>query len=148
MKKNLNNKGFTLVELLAVIVILAVIMVIATQQVNKAIKKSRGNAFYETVQSVRKAAQTVCAMDNKITLPTLKDNVDYSTEDIKLTIEMGTAADGTYGATVRVKAVVGGKYDNNTAPTIDSKIYKSEILAGNNELVIWFKPECPATLGW
>ena len=35
MKKTLKNKkGFTLVELLAVIVVLAIIMVIATQQVN------------------------------------------------------------------------------------------------------------------
>lgn len=39
-----NKKGFTLVELLAVIVVLAIIIVIATISVNKQIKKSRKNA--------------------------------------------------------------------------------------------------------
>ena len=34
-----NKKGFTLVELLAVIVVLAIIMIIATISVNKQIKK-------------------------------------------------------------------------------------------------------------
>ena len=43
-----NKKGFTLVELLAVIVVLAIIIVIATISVNKQIKKSRKNAnFYQ-----------------------------------------------------------------------------------------------------
>ena len=39
-----NKKGFTLVELLAVIVVLAIIIIIATISVNKQIKKSRKNA--------------------------------------------------------------------------------------------------------
>ena len=61
-----SKKGFTLVELLAVIVILAVIMVIATTQINNIIKKSRGEAFYESVQSVRKSVQTKCVTDGVI----------------------------------------------------------------------------------
>ena len=47
MKKN--NKGFTLVELLAVIVILAIIMVIAVMSINELINTSRAKAFNETM---------------------------------------------------------------------------------------------------
>ena len=47
MKKN--NKGFTLVELLAVIVILSIIMVIAVMSINELINTSRAKAFNETM---------------------------------------------------------------------------------------------------
>ena len=39
------KKGFTLVELLAVIVILAVILVIAVPQINNVIKETRKNSL-------------------------------------------------------------------------------------------------------
>ncbi len=116
----MNKKGFTLVELLAVIVILAVIMVIATQQVNKAIKKSRGNAFYETVQSIRKSAQTVCAMDNTISTASLKENVDYSEDDIsEIKVDSNDVGGPLSGAKVTVTINTEGKYANNTKPVVD-----------------------------
>lgn len=62
MKKN--NKGFTLIELLAVIVVLAIIMVIATQQINKTLKKSRGDSFYDSVLMIEKNAKMLCAQNN------------------------------------------------------------------------------------
>lgn len=108
MKKN--NKGFTLIELLAVIVVLAIIMVIATQQVNSTIKKSRGNSFHETTQSIKKSMQTVCATDNKISTKTLKDAVDAS--DVIITVE---GENGKIG-TVKVTAETGGKFINRTDP--------------------------------
>jgi len=46
MKKDqTNNKGFTLVELLAVIVVLGIVLTIAVPGVTKLINKSKKNSF-------------------------------------------------------------------------------------------------------
>ena len=96
-----NNKGFTLVELLAVIVVLAIIMVIATTQVNNTIKKSRRDAFIQTVQTIEKAAETVCFQDNSITAESLGEAV--KAEDVEISV-----ADNV----VTVTPIDDGKYDN------------------------------------
>lgn len=128
MKKILKNKkGFTLVELLAVIVVLAIIMVIATQQVNKTIKKSRGNSFYETAQSIRKGMQTVCATDNKISTVTLEEAVEA--KDVSITVAAGK---------VTVKADAGGKFINITKPTD----YDTSIYTWDSDDTITFNTEC------
>ena len=44
MKRNINKKGFTLVELLAVIVILAVLALVAMPNVTRLMNDSRKNA--------------------------------------------------------------------------------------------------------
>jgi len=108
MKKN--NKGFTLIELLAVIVVLAIIMVIATQQVNGTVKKSRGNSFLESAQSIKKVAETVCAQDNAINKDTLQDAVNAND------VEIGVAKKDDNTSTVTVKAAEGGKFTNRTDP--------------------------------
>lgn len=54
MKK---NKGFTLVELLAVIVILAILALIAVPNISGLLKKSRNNMFCKKVQSIEAAAK-------------------------------------------------------------------------------------------
>ena len=64
MKKILKNKkGFTLVELLAVIVILAIIMVIATQQIGKVISGARADSFVESYQMVERQVKTYISSD-------------------------------------------------------------------------------------
>lgn len=50
--KRLNKKGFTLVELLAVIVILALIMAIAIYSISGILQSSRENVFKETALNV------------------------------------------------------------------------------------------------
>lgn len=125
--KKLNKKGFTLIELLAVIVVLAIIMVIATQQVNGTIKKSRGNSFYETTQSIRKGMQTVCATDNQISTDTLTAAVEA--KDVQIEVK----ADGK----ITVTASSGGKFINRTDPTDISDIYT---LNGDTYS---FDSECP-----
>ena len=45
MKKIGNNKGFTLVELLAVIVVLAIVMGIAAVAITNVLDSTRKNAF-------------------------------------------------------------------------------------------------------
>lgn len=58
MKKIMNKKGFTLVELLAVIVILAVIILVAMNAVIPQMEKARKNAFKTEAETYLKAAQT------------------------------------------------------------------------------------------
>lgn len=54
----MNKKGFTLVELLAVIVILAVIILIAINAVLPQMERARKNSFADEVMNYTKAAET------------------------------------------------------------------------------------------
>ena len=56
--KKLNKNGFTLVELLAVIVVLAVIMLLAVNAVLPQMNKARKNAFVTEAESVINAASS------------------------------------------------------------------------------------------
>lgn len=58
MKRNINKKGFTLVELLAVIVILAVLALVAMPNVTRLMNDSRKNAFITEVENFVTYAQT------------------------------------------------------------------------------------------
>lgn len=91
MKKN--NKGFTLVELLAVIVILAVIMIIATQQVNDLIKKSRMSSFNDSVGVAVKTAKIFIA-DENLTQKRLRNGMDYSVNEYE--VYLTNDAEGHY----------------------------------------------------
>ena len=71
------KKGFTLVELLAVIVILAVIALIATPIVKKSIDNSKNQALKETINSIERAAYNYG----------YQNDIGYSTEYKKLTLD-------------------------------------------------------------
>ena len=76
MKRKMNNKGFSLVELLAAIAILAILMVIATQAYNTYKRHARQQA-YDTMAKSATVAATNYLMENTkakyITFETLKD---------------------------------------------------------------------------
>lgn len=59
-----NKKGFTLVELLAVIVILAVIILIAVNAVLPQMRKARKNSFVDEAINFAKAAETAYVSDS------------------------------------------------------------------------------------
>ncbi|MDD4036333.1 MAG: prepilin-type N-terminal cleavage/methylation domain-containing protein [Bacilli bacterium] len=61
----MNKKGFTLVELLAVIVILAIILVIAVPNVLGIINKSRNDSFISTARMMVSAARLKSSTDIK-----------------------------------------------------------------------------------
>lgn len=110
MKKN--NKGFTLIELLAVIVVLAIIMVIATQQINKTIKKSRGDSFYDSLLMIEKNGNLLCAQNNgEISINDLKETSNIDDDDANYIFAKG--ADDTHSVEVTGQ----GKFANMEAPT-------------------------------
>ena len=53
----MKKKGFTLVELLAVIIILSLVLVIAVPSVNKYIKQSKEKAYNTQISTIIEAAQ-------------------------------------------------------------------------------------------
>lgn len=86
MKKN--NKGFTLVELLAVIVILAIIMVIAVMSINEVINASRAKAFNETMNVIVANAKVLFG-EGELPLveAELKDTTDIKDNEYDFEVE-------------------------------------------------------------
>ncbi len=54
----MNKKGFTLVELLAVIVVLAILILLAMPRVTTMMEKARVNSFVVEANEIMKVAQT------------------------------------------------------------------------------------------
>lgn len=68
MKRN----GFTLIEILAVIIILGVVGLIVMPVVTSSLKESKDDLYQVQISNIREAAKTWAA-DNIYTLPTEKD---------------------------------------------------------------------------
>ena len=62
--KRKNNSGFTLVELLAVIVIMGILMMVAIPSVTRTIENSRKDTFVDIAKSYGNAARTLWTSDN------------------------------------------------------------------------------------
>ncbi len=77
----MNKKGFTLVELLGVIILLGVIALITTNAVLPMITQSKTDVYNNSVKSIERAAQTY-VVENDITLPT----VNGTSIDINITL--------------------------------------------------------------
>ena len=86
MKKN-NKKGFTLVELIAVIAILSILLVMALPQVLELFNDSRESAFITQVQSIYRAAEEQYVSDQLLpnagttTTSYCKDETNSNTEN-------------------------------------------------------------------
>lgn len=55
---NLTTRGFTLVELLVVVLIIAVLAAVALPQYNKAVKRAQGREVYAAIDALDKALET------------------------------------------------------------------------------------------
>ena len=96
MKKNLKN-GFTLVELLAVIVILAIILVIAVPKVMSVIEDAKKATLESTAKMIasqaekQKVQNTVLGNDQAITCKDITNINDVDYEDCDITFDNNTA---------------------------------------------------------
>ena len=71
-----NNKGFTLVELLAVIVIMGILMMVAIPSVTRTIENSRKDTFVDIAKSYGNAARNMWTTDNLTCNGTVSSAVD------------------------------------------------------------------------
>ena len=85
------NKGFTLVELLAVIVILAIIALIATpiilNVINNAKKEAAKDSFYGYMDAIEKAI-ILDAFENESKLPTPDSNGCYNLKELNKKVNL------------------------------------------------------------
>lgn len=113
MKK---KNGFTLVELLAVIVILAIILVIAVPQIMNTIKDARKGSFESSAKLIASNAETYWLTKQTLgeTLPTTAkctdlaslSAADYDTTEGKCVVSISPAG----VATVTLEGKAGGKF--------------------------------------
>ena len=124
MKK---KNGFTLVELLAVIVILAIILVIAVPQIMSTISSSRGGSLKSTAQLIASSAET--AYMTKSTLGEATTGIkcsDVATLPTGITDKVGSTGNcsitfsSTGVATVAITSISSGQF-NGCAVTSATK---------------------------
>ena len=124
MKK---NKGFTLVELLAVIVILGILAVVAIPNVNSLMNKSKNNMFCKKVESIESAAKYY-AQDNLSNLITEDKMVIANKIPIRLLVEKGYLKKDDDNCTVGVNCVT----DPRDKSSLDNNYI--DIYSENNRL--------------
>lgn len=104
MKKKMNNKGFTLVELLAVVVVLAIVAAIAMRSITGIIKNNRIDSFSASINSAIEGAQLSCVQEG--TLAEIKSTVEGNSVDV----DPVTDADGNITNQFTVKAKSSGEF--------------------------------------
>ena len=123
MKKRFsNNKGFSLVELIIVVAIMAVLIGILAPQYLKYVEKSRLQTDNDYIDSVRKACETVAA------------DPSYNIPNGTYTITFNTSAAPSFSSDPTVDTVnsitLSGAIDDIASVTQSTDILKSKTYGG------------------
>ena len=139
--KRLNKKGFTLVELLAAIVILAVLMLVGAQAVAGIMRSSKANSLLSSLDMAAKQANTLLAQGElKTTGSSLKDVLNYNEKDYAVWSKI--SADGNYVITSITTTADGGfssvkcnhgKIEDNVYKTVVIDEVETKELKAKNE---------------
>lgn len=109
--KRLNKKGFTLVELLAVIVVLAVIMVIATQAIGGVLAKNKVDAFKSSLDMAAKQAKMAYTQyDETLTEARVEEYLDFDPNQFRVTSVSDSADADSLLDTVCITSQSTGKF--------------------------------------
>jgi len=120
-----NERGLTLIELLAVVVILGIISAIAVPSIGGLIDNTKKDAHIANAQQMVNAARLAYASDSTVTSYTLKDLISN-------------------GYLEPLEKPGGGKYDeDNSVVKLDGKIWRVTLKTGNK---VHFENEDPYKL--
>lgn len=120
--KKLNNKGFTLVELLAVIVVLAIIMIIAIPSVLKSMNNAKKGAFKIEAQKVLNTAQQIYESDEMLNSYQAASHNTEGTYYCYTLDELGVTTGNTYKGFVEI-IVDGATNEASYYLTLSDKSY-------------------------
>ena len=118
MKKT-NKQWFTLVELLAVIVILGVLLLIAVPAIQNVINSSKSKAFVSQAKLVIENVETAISVADTVTMPENSSSCVIALGDIKL--DRGSL--NSYNGKVTVEKL--------STPDKNGKLYKTTIDISN-----------------
>lgn len=107
-----NKKGFTLMELLAVIVLLAVFLLIAVPTVSNQIEKSKKKAFFTSVSNIVNAIKPDKIINEKdFCIYNYQEDVENQVENIKSLAVLAHKDSETQKVVYSVYASMDGKED-------------------------------------
>lgn len=149
MKKKMNNKGFSLVELIIVIAIMAVLMVVLAPQLLKYVEKTRLQKDNSAISEIANAIKVACA-DEKIINNIPSTGVKFETNDGEGTVKeftfSATAATGTTLLENELASVIGTSVKTSSTSYRDSDVKISiQVTSDGKVSVVGFIEEVGGT---